>query len=674
MDVVRRQWRGRVSVGAFWLGISGLLVATPAGAAQAAVGDAASVVRAAYIASVQAGASPAYAVAATAQGLAAENPAQGLTAALTVDGIEIGRRDGEAGWRLGMAPLGWGCGATWTEAERVAPTAAGNRVTYARQGVEEWYVNGPLGIEQGFTLAERPCAEGRGEVVVALGLAGGLSAMLSEDGDAVALRDGSGAVVLRYGELHVVDATGKVLPSRLAVEEGRIAIRVDDAGAAYPVVVDPLIEVGQAKILPSDGGAEDYFGYAVAVAGDTAVVGAVQRGDLGALSGAAYVYVRSGERWTEQAKLLADDGSEGARFGAAVAIAGDTVVVGSTGDADAQQRGVAYVFVRSGETWTQQAALVAGTAGALADHFAESVAIAGDTVVVGAYGDSDQAPFAGAAHVFVRAAGAWAPQAKLVGLEEAADHFGRAVAIDGGTVVVGATGDDTAGADAGAAHVFVQSEAGWVPQATLLPSDGALGDGFGSSLAISGGTVVVGARGNDARGTDAGAAYVYVRSGASWSQQAKLVASDGAAGHAFGDVAVWGDTVVVGAFGESSAGSAAGAAYVFGRSGGSWSEHTKLVASDGAAGDGFGAPVAVSGDTVIVGAYADDDLGEASGSAYVFLLENTDVEEDGGCGCVAVGAGGAHGEGGLRSHGAGWLALGLLGLRGVARARRARRA
>ncbi|WP_050429151.1 FG-GAP repeat protein [Chondromyces crocatus] len=628
--------------------------------------------RAAYIASVQAGASSAYAVKPAAGGLRAESPAQRLETTLTAEGVQLAPRGGEAAWRFGLTPRGWGCGDRWVSAAPVVPEGEGNRVTYARAGLTEWYVNGPLGLEQGFTVAARPCAAGvGGEVIVALALTGDLHAVLAEDGGTVALRNGSGEVALRYGELHVVDATGRTLAARLQVEGDEIAIVVDDAGAVYPLVIDPLIETGQTKLLAADGKEGHHFGYSVAVAGDTAVVGALLDGERGAAAGAAYVFVRSEEGWTQQAKLLASDGGIDDHFGASVAMSGDTIVVGAMATPQRATAGAAYVFVRSEEGWTQQAKLRAmrGQAG---DLFGEAVAISGELVVVGASSDPEHGPFSGAAHVFVRSEGEWYHQAKLTGAQEVADRFGGSVAVSEGTVVVGSSGDDSAEADAGAAYVFGLVEGAWTQQAMLVAQDAVLGDGFGGSVAISRGTVVVGARGSDVGGQDAGAAYVFTRSRAEWAEQAKLVASDGAAGSAFGHVAIAGDTVVVGSSGDSSLGRAAGATYVFGRAGGRWTEHAKLLASDGAADDRFGAPVAISGNTVLVGAYTDDDLGDASGSAFVFSLENTDVEveseDDGGCGCVVAGASGSGGPS------AAWLLAALLGLRASSSRRwRARR-
>ncbi len=253
------------------------------------------------------------------------------------------------------------------------------------------------------------------------------------------------------------------------------------------------------------------------------------------------------------------------------------------------ESGSAYVFVRSGTTWSQQAKLTAFDAAAI-DQFGYSVAISGDTAIVGAYGDDDAGSASGSAYVFVRSGTTWSQQAKLTALDAAAsDQFGYSVAISGDTAIVGAYLDDDAGSASGSAYVFVRSGTTWSQQAKLTASDGAASDLFGYSVAISGDTAIVGAYGDDDAGSDSGSAYVFVRSGTTWSQQAKLTALDAAAVDCFGySVAISGDTAIVGAYLDDDAGSASGSAYVFVRSGTTWSQQAKLTASDGAASDQFG--------------------------------------------------------------------------------------
>jgi hypothetical protein len=227
----------------------------------------------------------------------------------------------------------------------------------------------------------------------------------------------------------------------------------------------------------------------------------------------------------------------------------------------------------------------------------------------------------GSAYVYVRSGTTWTPQQKLTAGADAAalDEFGVSVSVSGDTAVVGAYANDDAGSLSGSAYVFLRAGAVWTEQQKLTASDAAASDQFGISVSVSGDTAVVGAHGNDDTGSASGSAYVFTRSGTVWTQQPKLTASDAAAGDEFGlSVSVSGDTAVVGAWRDDGAGNDAGAAYVFVSSGGVWGQQKKLTASDAAADNYFGNSVSVSGDTVLVGAQTDDGVGVDSGSAYVF--------------------------------------------------------
>lgn len=210
----------------------------------------------------------------------------------------------------------------------------------------------------------------------------------------------------------------------------------------------------------------------------------------------------------------------------------------------------------------------------------------------------------------------------------AGDEFGDAVAVSGDTAVIGAWVADDNGTYSGAAYVFTRSGGVWTQQAKLLPTDNLGGDYFGDSVSVSGDTAVVGAEGDDDNGTSSGSAYTFTRSGGVWTERAKLLPADNAAGDRLGDsVSVSGNTALIGAGYDDDNGSASGSAYVFTtRTGSTWTEQNKITAGDGTADDLFGASVSVSGNTAVVGAYADSDNGFRSGSAFVFNL---------GCVCPA---------------------------------------
>ena len=265
------------------------------------------------------------------------------------------------------------------------------------------------------------------------------------------------------------------------------------------------------------------------------------------------------------------------------------------------------------------------------DQFAWSVAVSGDRVVVGAPSDDDLGSDSGSVYVLEPdGAGGWSETHLTASDGAANDFFGAAVAVSGGRVVVGAQLDDDLGSDSGSVYVFEPDGAGGWSKTKLTASDGAANDQFGASVAVSGDRVVVGAPFDDDLGFSSGSGYVLEPDGAGGWSESKLTASDGAALDFFGySVAVSGDRVVVGAVADDDLGSDAGSAYVFEPDGaGGWSG-TKVTASDGAALDFFGFSVAVSGDRVVMGARGDDDLVSNSGSAYVFGLTPVDADGDG---------------------------------------------
>ena len=330
------------------------------------------------------------------------------------------------------------------------------------------------------------------------------------------------------------------------------------------------------RLEPSGGEPFDHFGVAVAAGDRTVVAGARYADVAGTDSGAAYVFRLAPGGWGEEAKLVPADALEHDRFGNAVGSDSDTIVVGAPGHHDLGRRvGSAYVFRRAGAAWRQEARL-----------FVDGLA-----------------------------------------------RFGHAVAISGDRVVVGAPGDSVNDLPAGAVYVFRRDGSTWRREERLTAGDAEAGDLFGLSVGISAGTVVAGAPGDDERGSLTGAAYVFVREGGGWRQEAKLLAEDAAALGEFGKVvAIDGDAIVAGAEGASdvkppgpSRGAAtrskfAGAAYAFRRGTDGWRQEAKLQAADRRPGDRFGCAVAVHRETIAVGAHFADPAGLGSGAAYLFRL------------------------------------------------------
>jgi hypothetical protein len=393
--------------------------------------------------------------------------------------------------------------------------------------------------------------------------------------------------------------------------------------------------------LSSDGFEGDQFGYSVALSGDTAIVGAHFAGTTG--NGAAYAFVRTGGSWAQQGPpLTASDGAPSYRFGEKVALFGDTAIIGAPNEKVGANfaQGAAYVFVRSGTTWTQQGSKLLAADGASNDNFAWSVAIDGNTAAIGSYrAQASQ----GAVYVFVRSGTTWAQQgARLMATDGTnGGSFGTSVALSGDTLVVGAPGKsvDTKGG-AGSVYVFVRSGTTWSQQGPrLLSSDIAGGDRVGSAVSVSGDTLLAGAEQKTVGSNpQQGAAYVFERSGTTWTQQgSRLVASDGADGEYFGwSVALAGDTAAVGAPFQPKL-SAEGAAYVFVRSGSTWTQSgPKLTA--GTAESWLGFSVALSSNTLIVGgAGAKVGSNVEQGTAYAFYRAGAPGDACAGAGDCANG-------------------------------------
>lgn len=372
-----------------------------------------------------------------------------------------------------------------------------------------------------------------------------------------------------------------------------------------------LLATQNTRIVASDAAASNEFGCAVAISGDTVVVGSQRDGHAGVYSGSAYVFIKSGGVWAQQQKLTASDAAAYDSFGVSVAISGDTIVVGANGKNN--YTGSVYVFTRSAGVWTQRTKLTASD-GAVSDFFGKAVSLSGNTVAVGANG----AGVGGAAYVFTGSGATWTQQQKLTASDPASeDDFGQSASLSGDTVVIGAHADDDAGTSSGSAYVFTRSGTTWTQQQKLTASDAAADDQFGYAVGVSGDTIVVGSRFDDDKGLSSGSAYIFTRSGTTWSQQEKLTASDGAANDQFGHaVSISNDTVVIGAYGDDDTADSSGSSYVFLRNGTTWSQQEKLNASDAAANDSFGYSVAVDGFDLVSGAIYD----AGGGSAYTYDL------------------------------------------------------
>ncbi len=499
-------------------------------------------------------------------------------------------------------------------------------------------------------------------------------------------------------------------------------------GSAYVFRFDGNSWFQEQKFIASDAAMGDRFGISVSVSGDAAVVGAryddcAEGGDCGA----AYVFRFDGTSWVEERKLVASDVGAEDWFGSAVSVSGNTAVAGAFRDDCSAGNGCgsAYLFeldqpcpncgdgkldpnqecdgglsctgclcdpdfeptvppsldcqpicgngvIDAGEECEEglgcaacrceagfeptgppslvcrltcrnelpqclmQQKLTASADASAEDKFGVTVSLSGNVAVVGALWDgcASGSSKCGSAYVFRFDGTCWIEEQKLIASDAAAfDMFGTSVSVSGDTVIVGARRDNCAvGIYCGAAYVFRFNGTSWDQKQKLTASDAAAFDMFGTSVSVSGDTVIVGARRDDcAAGVSCGSAYVFRFNGAAWDQEQRLTASDAAAYDIFGNsVSVSGNTAVVGAKQDAcAAGVSCGSAYVFRFNGTSWNQEQKLTASDVAAIDFFGVSVSVSGDTAIVGAFFDDcAAGENCGSAYVFRFNGTSWHEE----------------------------------------------
>ena len=395
--------------------------------------------------------------------------------------------------------------------------------------------------------------------------------------------------------------------------------------------IDP--EVFQ-KLLASDGSLYDWFGDSVAASADgsTVVKGTQLDDDKAREAGAAYVFTKQANGSYEQTqKLLATDRSTGYYFGSSVAISADEsiVAVGAREKySGGGEYGSVYIFTKQANGSYLETQKLVATDGAAYDWFGWSVAVSGDgsTVVVGAYEDDDKGSVSGSAYIFTKQVnGSYVQTQKLTSGDGAAnDQFGRSVAVtgDGSTVVVGTPWIGAKDTDFGSVYVFTkQADGSYLQPQKLVAVDGASGDNFGDSLAVSadGLIIVIGASCSGGKGIDSGSVYIFTKqANGSYLETHKLVATDGAASDQFGwSVAVSADgtTVVIGAFRDDDKGSDSGSVYIFTKQAdGSYLEIQKLVAADGAVGDNFGYNVAVSNTSVVIGAYNYLD----KGAVYVY--------------------------------------------------------
>jgi len=358
----------------------------------------------------------------------------------------------------------------------------------------------------------------------------------------------------------------------------------------------------QQKLMISDAAVNDFLGAgtgAISIDDDYIVIGCY-------VKEAAYIFARSGSTWTQQQKLTASDGQSGDQFGKSVHISGTSVIVGSEKN---QSNGAAYIFTRSGSTWTQQQKLTASD-GAASDYFGNSVVIDGDNAIIGAFLDGGS----GSAYVFARSGSTWTQQGKLTASDaQSGDRFGIAVDINNDYAIVGASFEDAGGNQSGAAYIFVRSGSTWTQQQKLTASDAGASYYFGNSVAIDGDTALVASYWNDHDGvTRTGAGYVFTRSGSTWTQQQKLTSTLTGSSRQLGKwAALEGDNIVMGSGKDKIV--------IYSRSGSTWTQDLITEGDDTAYNDRFSFSVDISGRSIISSAEYEDEAASNAGAVYVFI-------------------------------------------------------
>ncbi len=421
-----------------------------------------------------------------------------------------------------------------------------------------------------------------------------------------------------------------------SIDYGSLVVAVDCDNNAVPwttisgpasgdtIPVDDTLKVIIQTLL---GDANDYFGHSVSISGDYAIIGAPKEDPSNTTNaGSAYIFKRNGTTWAQQQKITASDAQAYDAFGFSVSISGDYAIVGAPVEdpSNINYAGSAYIFKRSGTAWAQQQKINASDAQAN-DYFGHSVSISGDYAIVGAYWeDPSNLNDAGSAYIFKRSGTAWAQQQKINASDaQANDRFGWSVSISGDYAIVGAYWEDPSNLfSAGSAYIFKRSGTAWAQQQKINASDKQVRDWFGFSVSISGDYAIVGAfQENPSNLNDAGSAYIFNRSGTTWTQQQKITASDKQVRDYFGSsVSISEDYAIVGAYGEDPSNlSNAGSAYIFNRSGTTWTQQQKINTADAQADDWFGWSVSIDGDYAVVGAFQEDLSNHSNaGSAYIF--------------------------------------------------------
>ena len=447
---------------------------------------------------------------------------------------------------------------------------------------------------------------------------------------------GTSAAYVKYGE---PDCNGNGIPDDEDINNGFSQDcngngRPDECDITYGTsadvnsngIPDECESCQLAKIMASNGDYGDNFGCSLAIDDNVAVIGATGYDENGVYAGTAYIYRYDGTSWVEEQQLLPFDGHEKDWFGTDVDISGNRVIIGASGDDDSGEfAGAAYIYQFTGTTWIEEQKLVASD-GQGGDRFGITVGLDGTTAVIGApRDDTDQGEDAGSAYIFSFDVATWGEEEHLVASDaDENEMFGSSVAIDGNQICIGAFWGGIDGDRTGAAYMYHYEDHTWIEDQQLMPSDNAPHDWFGFDVDIFEETTVISSYRDDDNGCDSGSAYIFRNDGSMWVEETKLLPSDGAAYDYFGtDVSLKSDIAIVGMPSDDDNGVSSGSAYAFRYNGVSWIQLPKYLNLDGTQYDNFGSAVAVQDDIALVGSVGDNDNGVNAGSVFVFggLLE-----------------------------------------------------
>ena len=466
-------------------------------------------------------------------------------------------------------------------------------VTISRPYFREDYQFQSDGLHHEISVVQPPQAV-KGRLWLKLGMANHVKVRnLSRSG--VEVRTGNG--VWTYTGLKVWDARNQVLPSEMVGSGSAISILVDDRTAVYPITIDPTWRASQ-MVQPMDSAVEDRFGSAVAISGDTAIVGANVKN---VRQGAAYVFVRQNGVWAQTQKLTASDAADENYFGSSVAIDGDYLAVGAY--LRNKTKGAVYVYKRVGGVWTEQQILTI-TSGFTYDYFGFCISMSGDTLVASADG---QARNRGAAYVFVRKDDVWSQTQRLTASDgEAADTFSWSLSLSGDNLLIGAHGKK---ANTGQAYLFQRSRGIFTEKQKFVASDAAKDNYYGLSVSMSGNVAAIGALGHRA---NEGVVYVYELVGGVWKESQVAGKDAGSSLYLGTSIFLRGDTLIASA---SDKAKGAGFVVVFGQADGQWTERLRLTRENGSLDDKFGFTMALGEGAAILGCTTFDQF---RGAAYLY--------------------------------------------------------